>query len=108
MKLNKIGLSLTALILIGGGYCFSQTNNTVPIMKKNIGEEERIAALEKRIAAAGDDFVSLTAEEYDLMLSKPIGMVDGFKPLTTTAGGIMIGIDKGLQPVTPFSQRFPI
>lgn len=60
-------------------------------MKKNIGQEERIATLEKRIAEAGDDFVSLTLEEYDILLSQPIGTVDGFKPLTTTAGGIMIG-----------------
>ena len=90
MKLNKIALSLVALIFVGGGYCFSQSNNTVPIMKKNIGQEERIAALEKRIAEAGDDFVSLSEEDYDLLLSLPLG--PGFKPLTTTAGGIMLGI----------------
>lgn len=61
-------------------------------MDTNIRQEERIAALEKRIVEAGDDFVSLTAEEYDLMLSKPIGTIDGFEPLTTTTGGIMVGI----------------
>ncbi len=61
-------------------------------MNTNIKQEERIAALEKRIALAGDDFVSLTAEEYDLLLSQPIGTVDGFEPLATTAGGIMVGI----------------
>ncbi len=60
-------------------------------MNTNIKQEERIAALEKRIAEAGDDFVSLTLEEYELLLSRPIGTVDGFEPLTTTAGGIMVG-----------------
>ena len=88
---SKIFIAIIALIFIGSGYCFSQSNNTVPTMKKNIGQEERIAALEKRITEAGDDFVSLTLEEYDILLSQPIGTVDGFKPLTTTAGGIMIG-----------------
>ena len=92
-------IAITVLILFGSGYCFSQSNKTGQIMKTNIKQEERIAALEKRIAEAGDDFVSLTAEEYDLLLSQPIGAIDGFNPLTTTAGGIMVGIDMGLQPV---------
>lgn len=92
-------IAITALILFGSGYCFAQSKETGQIMKTNIKQDERIAALEKRIAETSDDFVSLTVEEYDLMLSKPIGMVDGFKPLTTTAGGIMVGIDMGLQPV---------
>jgi len=90
MKLNKIGLSLAALIFVGG-YCFSQSQPTRQIMKTDIKQAERIATIEKRIAEAGDDFVSLTAEEYDLLLSQPIGVVEGFEPLTTTAGGIMVG-----------------
>jgi hypothetical protein len=91
MKLNKIGLSLAALIFVGG-YCFSQSDKTGQTLNTKTSQDERIAALEKRIAEAGDDFVSLTAGEYDLLLSRPIGDVDGFEPLTTTAGGIMVGI----------------
>lgn len=70
----------------------ANANETGEILHTNIKQEERIATLEKRIAAAGDNFVSLTAEEYDLLLSQPIGSVDGFKPLATTAGGIVVGI----------------
>src|ERR1035437_5160653 len=92
MKLYKITLSLASLIFIGGGYCFSQSQQTGQIMKKDIKQEERIADLENRIALSGDDFVSLTAEEYDLLLSQPVGDVDGVEPLTTTGGGIMVGI----------------
>jgi len=91
MKLTKIGLFLTALIFIGGGYCFSQSQQTGQIMKTEIKQAERIAILEKRIAEAVNDFASLTAEEYDLLLSQPTGTVEGFEPLTTTAGGIMVG-----------------
>ncbi|MFA6484070.1 MAG: hypothetical protein WCW62_15935 [Bacteroidales bacterium] len=40
MKLNKIGLSLTALIFIGGGYCFSQSNKNEKVMKTNTKQEE--------------------------------------------------------------------
>jgi hypothetical protein len=90
MKLTKIGLSLTALIFIGGGVCFSQTTKNEQTIKTDIKQEERIADLENRIANSGDDYVSLSEEEYDLLLSQPLG--PGFKPLTTTAGGIMIGI----------------
>lgn len=90
MKLNKIGLSLVALIFVGG-YCFSQSQETGQITKTNIKQAERIATIEKRIAEAGDDFVSLTAEDYDLLLSQPTGTVEGFEPLTTTAGGIRVG-----------------
>ncbi len=81
-----------ALLFVGGGYCFSQSRTTVPLVNTTTKQEEHIAALERRIAEAGDDFVSLTAEEYDLLLSQPIGTVDGFEPLTKTAGGIMVGI----------------
>jgi len=91
MKHNKIRFLLTALIFIGGGYCFSQSNETGQIMKTNIQQEERIAAIEKRIAESGDEFVSLTAEEYDLLLSQPIGVIEGFEPLAATGGGIQVG-----------------
>ncbi len=85
-------IAITALILFGSRYCFSQSHNTGQTMDTNIKQEERITNLEKRIAEAGDDFVSLTMEEYELLLSQPVGTVDGFEPLTTTAGGIMVGI----------------
>ncbi|MCK9211128.1 MAG: hypothetical protein M0P61_09865 [Ignavibacteriaceae bacterium] len=85
-------IAITALILFGSRYCFSQSHNTGQTMNANIKQEERITNLEKRIAEAGDDFVSLTMEEYELLLSQPVGTVDGFEPLTTTAGGIMVGI----------------
>lgn len=61
-------------------------------MNANIKQEGRITALEKRIAEAADGFVSLTAEEYDLLLSQPLGTVDGFQPLAATPGGIKVGI----------------
>ncbi|MCK9640109.1 MAG: hypothetical protein M0R39_09395 [Prolixibacteraceae bacterium] len=91
MELNKIGLSLATLIFAGGGYCFSQSQQTGQIMKTEIKQAERIAVLEKRIAEAVNDFVSISAEEYDLLFSQPVGVVEGFEPLTTTAGGIMVG-----------------
>lgn len=90
MELNKIGLSLAVLIFVGG-YCFSQSQQTGQIMKTEIKQAERIAVLEKKIAEAVNDFASLTSEEYDLLLSQPTGTVEGFEPLTTTAGGIMVG-----------------
>ncbi|MCX6286639.1 MAG: hypothetical protein NTY96_05950 [Bacteroidetes bacterium] len=60
-------------------------------MKTKISQEERIAVLEKRIADAGDDFVSLTTAEYDLLLSQAVGDIEGFEPLATIMGGIMVG-----------------
>jgi hypothetical protein len=84
--------AITFLILFGSGYCFSQSDKTGLTLNIKTGQDERITSLEKRIAEAGDDFVSLTAEEYDLLLSQPVGTVDGFEALTTTAGGIMVGI----------------
>jgi len=80
------------ILLLARSNCFSQSNKTGKTMKTDIKQEERIVALEKRIAEAGDDFVSLTAEEYDFLLSQPIGAVEDFDPLTTTASGIMVGI----------------
>jgi len=91
MKLTKIGLSLTALIFVGGGVCFSQITKNEQTMKTEIKQAERIAILEKRIAEAVNDFASLSTEDYDLLLSQPTGTVEGFEPLTTTAGGIMVG-----------------
>lgn len=91
MKLYKIGLSLAALIFAGGGVCFSQSRQTGQIMKTEVKQAERIAVLEKRIAEAVNDFVSVSPEEYDLLLSQPTLTVEEFEPLTTTAGGIMVG-----------------
>ena len=91
MELNKIGSSLAVLIFAGGGYCFSQSQQTGQIMKTEIKQAERIDVLEKKIAEAVNDFASLTSEEYDLLLSQPTGTVEGFEPLTTAAGGIMVG-----------------
>jgi len=90
MKLNKIGLPLTALIFVGVN-CFSQTTTNEQTMKTDIKQEARITTLEKRIAEAVNDFASLSTEDYDLLLSQPTGTVEGFEPLTTTAGGIMVG-----------------
>lgn len=87
---------IIALILLNAGYCFSQSLNTGQAMNTNSKQQERVAVLQKRIAEAGDGFVSLTAEEYDLLLSQPIGTVDGFQPLAETAGGIKVGI--GIAP----------
>jgi len=92
MKLTKIGLFLTALIFVGGGVCFSQTTKNEQIMKNTNQQEARIAILEQKIAEAGDDFVSLSEEDYDLLLSQPLGPIEGFGPLTATGGGIMLGI----------------
>lgn len=91
-------VAITVLTLLGSGYCHSQSHEIGQTMNANLKQEKRIAALEKRIAEAGDDFVSLTAEEYDLLLSQPIGTVDGFEPLATTAGRIMVGIGFGDGP----------
>ncbi|HEX7410709.1 MAG TPA: hypothetical protein VF298_01065 [Bacteroidales bacterium] len=90
--MKEIKIATIALILFGSGYCFSQSDKTGQTLNTNIKQEERITTLEKRIAEAGDDFVSLMSEEYDLLLSQPVGDVDGFEPLTTAAGGIMVGI----------------
>ncbi|MFA6484068.1 MAG: hypothetical protein WCW62_15925 [Bacteroidales bacterium] len=83
MKHNKIGFLLAALMFVGGGYCVSQSNPA--------GQAERIATIEKRIAESADEFISLTLEEYELLLSQPVGTMEGFEPLTTTAVGIQIG-----------------
>jgi len=55
-------------------------------------QEARIAILEQKIAEAGDDFVSFSEADYDLLLSQPLESIGGFTPLATTAGGIMLGI----------------
>jgi len=91
MKLNKIGILLAALMFVGGGYCFSQSNETGQIMKPTTGQEERIAALEKRIAESADEFISLTLEEYELLLSQRVVTIEGFEAMTTAAGGIQVG-----------------
>ncbi len=91
MKLAKIGLLLAVLMFVGGGYCFSQSNETGQIMKPATGQAERIAAIEKRISESTDEFIALSTEEYDLLLSQPVGTIEGFEPLTTIVGGIMIG-----------------
>ena len=107
----KMIIAITALILFGRGYCFAQSNEKGQIMNTNIKQEERIAALEKRIAAVGDDFVSLTAEDYDLLLSQPIGTVNGFEPRTTATGGILVGVGlagNGLQKaIQTLFQKIP-
>ena len=92
MKHTQTGLFLTALIFFGGGVCFSQTTFNEQTMKKINTPEVRIVALEQKIAEAGDDYVSLTEEEYDLLLSQPLEPIAGFEPLTTTTGGIMLGL----------------
>ena len=89
---TKIIISMVALIFFGGGVCFSQTTINEQTMKNTNKQEARIAILEQKIAEAGDDFVSLSEEDYDLLLSQPLGPIEGFEPLTTTAGGIMLGI----------------
>lgn len=89
---QRLIIAFSALMLLGSGHCFSQSQEAGQTMKANIKQEKHIADLTKRIADAGDDCVSLTAEEYDLLLSQPVGTVDGFESLATTAGGIMIGI----------------
>ncbi len=85
-------VALTALLLSGSEYCFSQNQETGQTMKKTITQEEHIADLQKRIAATAGNFVPLTADEYGLLLSQPMGTVDGFEPLATIAGGIMVGV----------------
>jgi hypothetical protein len=92
MKLTKIGLSLTALIFVGGGVCFSQTTTNEQTMNNTNKQEARIAILKQKIAEAGDDFVSFSEADYDLLLSQPLESIGGFTPLATTAGGIMLGI----------------
>ncbi len=103
---TKIIMAITTLIFLGSGYCFSQSNKTEQMINTNIRQEERIAALEKRIAEAGDDFVSLTLEEYELLLSRPVGKVDKFESQTTVSG-IAVGIGgkifkTDIQVVFPF------
>ncbi|MFA6128517.1 MAG: hypothetical protein WC699_14560 [Bacteroidales bacterium] len=83
MNLNKIGFLLAVLMFFGGSYCFSQSNPT--------GQAERIAAIEKRIAESADEFISLTLEEYELLLSQRVVTIEGFEVMTTIAGGIQIG-----------------
>jgi len=102
----KIIIAITTLILSGSGYCFSQSHKTGQTMNTNIRQEERIAALEKRIAGAGDDFVSLTMGEYELLLSRPVGKVDGFESRMMVSG-IALGIggkifNTDIQVVFPF------
>jgi len=92
MKLTKIGLFLTALIFVGGGVCFSQTTTNEQTMNNTNKQEARIAILKQKIAEAGDDFVSFSEADYDLLLSQPLESIGGFTPLATTAGGIMLGI----------------
>jgi len=98
IKLTRFGLSLAALIFIGGGVCFSQTTTNEQTMKNTNQQKARIAILEQKIAESGDDFVSLSEEDYDLLLSQPMAPIEGFEPLTTTAGGIMLGVGYAEEP----------
>jgi len=88
--MRKIRIVLVALMIVCCGYGFSQSQQTEQTMKTKISKEERIA-LEKKIADAGDDFVSLTVMEYELLLSQDIGEIEGFEPLTKIMGGIQLG-----------------
>jgi hypothetical protein len=89
--MRKIRIVLIALMIVYCEYGFSQSQQTEQTMKTKTGTEESIAALEKRIADAGGDYVSLTAAEYELLLSQAIGDIEGFDPLATIMGGIMVG-----------------
>ena len=91
MKIIKIGIFLLALQLVDRGSCFSQKPEKNQIMKINVGNEEQISALEKRITESADEFISLSLEEYELLLSQPVGTIEGFDPLTSVAGGIKVG-----------------
>jgi len=102
----KVIIAIITLIFITGDYCFSQSNKTEQDMNSNINREDRFVVLNKRIEEAGDDFVSLTKEEYELLLSRPVGKVDGFES-RTTFNGIDIGIggemfNTDIQIVFPF------
>src|ERR1035437_3353968 len=102
----KIIIAIITLISITGDYCFSQSNKTEQDMNSNINREDRFVVVKKRIEEAGDDFVSLTKVEYELLLSRPVGKVDGFESLTTV-NGIDIGIggkmfNTDIQIVFPF------
>ncbi|MCX6285210.1 MAG: hypothetical protein NTW31_13365 [Bacteroidetes bacterium] len=88
--MRKIKIVLIALTIVCYGYGFSQSQQTEQTMKTKNNQEERIA-LEKRIADAGGDYVSLTAAEYELLLSQPVGDIEGFDPLVKIMGGIMVG-----------------
>ena len=89
--MRKIKFVIIALIFISCSYGYSQSQETEQPMKKKISKEDLIGALEKRIADAGDDYISLTATEYELLLSQPVGEIEGFEPHATAMDGIKIG-----------------
>ncbi len=89
--MKKTSFAIIVLIFISCGYGYSQSQQTEQTMKKNSSQEDLIVALEKRVADAGNDYISLTGTEYELLLSQPVGDIEGFEPLTTVMGGIMIG-----------------
>jgi hypothetical protein len=91
LHIAKIIFLLIVLSFAGSKYCFAQSNKTEEMINTNIQQEKDILALEKRIAEAGDDFVSLTMAEYELLLSHPVGKVEGFESRTNVSG-IAIGI----------------
>jgi len=90
--MKKISFVIIALIFISCGYGYSQSKQTEQTMQKNISQEDLIENLVKRISGIGNDYVSLTEAEYELLLSQPLGEIEKFEPLTTASGGIMIGI----------------
>ncbi len=89
--MKKKTFAITALILISCSFGYAQSQQTEQNMKKNSSQEDLIVALEKRVADAGDEYISLTVAEYELLLSQPFGDIEGFEPLTTASGGIKIG-----------------
>ena len=84
-------MALIVLMLFCDICCFSQSDTAAKPMNSKIQEEE-LTGIKSRIAAAGDNFVLLTSDEYDLLLFQPVGKIDGFDSLTSTGGGIKVGI----------------
>ena len=74
MELNKIGLSLTALIFVGAGYCFSKSQQTGQIMKTNV---DLSSVSGKVVILLPTNITGLTLAKGDISVEKPF------------AGGIM-------------------
>ncbi len=81
---------VVVFILAFGGYLLYA--NVLKPKAEARARAEKLAVLDQKIAAAGQEYVSLTTDEYDLLLSRPV-QNPAVKGITGTTSGITVGFD---------------
>ncbi len=85
----SIAVVIVFILALGGYLLYS---NVLKPKAEARARAEKFALLDQKIAAAGEEYVPLTTEEYDMLLSRPVEN-PAVKGITGTTSGIAIGFD---------------